>query len=77
MIAPDPPEVALQNALANAGLHARVSADGRLAVLFIAGDSYWPKHADSRRRAAALAREHGFTHLALELTSDGAALPRD
>ncbi|HJU90696.1 MAG TPA: hypothetical protein VJ672_14995 [Gemmatimonadaceae bacterium] len=70
---------ALEAALAAMGLHARVEAEGPLAILTIADGS---RLADGITRDAvvALARQHGFSHVALELTDDpgdGASLPGD
>lgn len=57
---------ALQIALAEAGLRAAVTADGRLAIL--AADAVLFVAAEARRTAVSLARRHGFTHVALELS---------
>lgn len=70
---------ALEAALHAAGMPCGVEARETLAVLTIAAAA--SRFADDalRRRALALAREHGFTHVALELldAEDRAALPRD
>lgn len=54
----------------------RVEARDRLAVLIPDPGTDVPTRA-SRDRAAALARVAGFTHVALELGTDGAPLSRD
>ena len=63
----------LSDRLREQGLGCRVEVRDRLAVLI--------PHADapplSREAVLRLAREEGFTHVALELDPDGAALPRD
>jgi hypothetical protein len=75
---------ALEAALARLGIAGRVEARERLAVLVPSGGIAGLADAATRRRASALAREHGFTHLALELVDEpadgrggGAALHRD
>jgi hypothetical protein len=55
------------------GVACRVEIRDRLAVLIPDADDVPISRADVRR----LAREAGFTHVALELDPDGAALPRD
>ena len=81
----------LEAALRTIGVDGRVEARGALAVIVPHDgvDALAGALADAalRRGAAALAREHGFTHLALELhdepdamrdaPDDGAALHRD
>jgi hypothetical protein len=81
----------LEAALRTIGVDGRVEARGALAVIVPhdGADALAGALADAalRRGAAALAREHGFTHLALELPDepdamrdapdDGAALHRD
>ncbi|HEX6057559.1 MAG TPA: hypothetical protein VFZ11_00985 [Gemmatimonadaceae bacterium] len=82
----------LEAALRSLGVDGRVEARGALAVLVPRGgaDALAGALADAalRRGAAVLAREHGFTHLALELLDepeasrddapdDGADLHRD
>jgi hypothetical protein len=70
---------ALAAALRADGVDCEVEARDRLAVVRErdGGDALIDPAV--RRRALALARAHGFTHLALELTDpgDGAALPGD
>lgn len=79
---------ALEDALRRLGVEGRVEARESLALLVPRGGAANLADATLRRRAAALAREHGFTHLALELVDgadadrgeapgDGAALHRD
>ena len=73
----------LEEALLAIGIAARVEARDALAVLVPTGDVGPLVDASARRRAAALAREHGFSHLALELLGapegrdDGAPVHRD
>ncbi|HEU4584529.1 MAG TPA: hypothetical protein VFR95_02220 [Gemmatimonadaceae bacterium] len=70
----------LREALAALGLRGGVEARGALAVLSLEGDAAPLRDPSVRARALSLASEHGFTHLALEVTdarSDGAALHRD
>lgn len=76
---------ALSGALRAAGLVCRVEARDRLALV-VTDDASPLLDATVRARALAMAREHGFTHLALELTAGTpgdheagriAALPRD
>ncbi len=79
--------LALEEALRRLGVEGRIEAREGLAVLVPRGGAA-RADASPRRRATALAREHGFTHLALELVDgpdadrddapgDGAALHRD
>jgi hypothetical protein len=75
---------ALEAALGRLGITGRIEARERLAVLVPSGGIAELADAATRRRASALAREHGFTHLALELVGEpangrggGAALHRD
>ena len=60
---------ALRDALASAGFACDVEAHDRLAVLVPddAGSAARMAEAAARLQASALAREHGFTHAALEL----------
>ena len=62
---------ALEGALAERGLVCRVESRFGLAVL-IANAATVARLGDTevRRSALALAREHGFTHVAIELRSD-------
>jgi hypothetical protein len=68
---------ALEGALAERGLVVRVESRAGLAVLIADADMV-KRLGDSelRRQALALAREHGFTHVAIELRTD-APLSRD
>jgi hypothetical protein len=75
---------ALEEALRRLGVSGRVEARERLAVLVPRAGIAALADAATRRQAASLAREHGFTHLALELLDepadacgDGAAVHRD
>lgn len=79
---------ALEQALRALGVDGRVEARGGLALLVPRAGAGALADGSLRRRAAALAREHGFTHLALEIVDardagdddapgDGAALHRD
>ena len=68
---------ALEGALADIGLHARVEADGPLAILTLTDGARLADVA-ARETVVALAARHGFSHVALELTDDsatGASLP--
>jgi hypothetical protein len=65
---------ALEGALAERGLVCRVESRSGLAVL-IADQATVAALGDAelRRAALALAREHGFSHVAIELRSDASA----
>ena len=70
-------EPTLEGALAERGLVVRVERRAGLAVLIadattvtLLGDT------ELRRTALALAREHGFTHVAIELRSEAESTPR-
>jgi hypothetical protein len=65
----------LEAAFAAAGVPGRVEAHGRLAV-FVPRSSL-PLDGPTRRRLVALARDHGFTNLAVEVTEPDADLSRD
>ncbi len=70
----------LREALAALGLRGGVEARGALAILSLEGDAASLRDPSVRARALAIASEHGFTHLALEVAdarSVGAAVPRD
>jgi hypothetical protein len=70
----------LREALAALGLHGSVEARGALAVLSLEGDAAPLRDPSIRARALSIASEHGFTHLALEVTdarSGGATVHRD
>ena len=68
---------ALEGALAERGLVVKVESRAGLAVL-IADSATVARLGDAelRRSALALAREHGFSHVAIELRSDGGSAPR-
>ena len=66
---------ALEGALAERGLVCRVESRAGLAVLIAdAATVAALSDVELRRAALALAREHGFTHVAIELRSD--SVPR-
>ena len=68
---------AFEGALAERGLVVRVESRAGLAVLIADADMVTRLgDAELRRQALALAREHGFTHVAIELRTD-APLSRD
>ena len=71
----------LREALGTLGVDAAVEARDRLALLRPRGAAEARRIAGQRARIAALAVEHGFTHVALEIgavaTEDDAALPGD
>ena len=67
---------ALRQALASLGLRGNVEARGALAILSLEGDPLPLGDPDLRARVVALASEHGFTNLALELSdSHGDSAP--
>ena len=68
---------ALEGALAERGLVVKVESRAGLAVL-IANSATVARLGDVelRRQALALAREHGFTHVAIELRDDPDDPPR-
>ena len=62
---------ALAAALAELGVQCSLEARGGLALLLPIAESVAMLQAEETRRAVvALAREHGFTHVAIELPSD-------
>ena len=66
---------ALEGALAERGLVCRVESRLGLAVLVADAETVGRLgDAEVRRCALALAREHGFTHVAIELRSDADAI---
>ena len=71
----------LRDALGRLAVDARVEARDRLAVLHPRTARDARRAAAERARSAALATEHGFTHVALELgtgeAGDDAPLSRD
>lgn len=58
---------ALRQALAALGLQGAVEARGALAILSLDGDAAPLRDPEIRARAVAIASEHGFTNLALEV----------
>jgi hypothetical protein len=72
---------ALEGVLAERGLPCRVETRAGLAVLIVSPETMQKLgDAEVRRMALAVAREHGYTHVAIELRSDArgddASLPR-
>jgi hypothetical protein len=70
-----PDATALAAALRGAGIACEVEARAALALIVAptAADATRLAADDLRRRVLALAREHGFTHVAVELGVDGTA----
>lgn len=71
---------ALRQALAALGLRGVVEARGALAILSVDGDPAPLRDPEIRARAVAIATEHGFTNLALEVSdrpADSASLHSD
>lgn len=68
---------ALRVALRGAGIDATVEARDRLAIVTAPPAVF--SDPEIRERTVALAREHGFTHVAVELPAEdaGAPLPGD
>ncbi|MES2177243.1 MAG: hypothetical protein V4550_05205 [Gemmatimonadota bacterium] len=63
---------ALEKALSEGGIPCKVETRAGLAVLIATPDMVARLgDAELRRTALALAREHGFTHMAIELRSEG------
>ena len=72
--------VPLEAALLARGIVCRVEQRERLAVIVPQGAVPWLEDPAVRREVLALVREHGFTHLALELVDEpagNAAVHRD
>jgi hypothetical protein len=65
--------VTLTSRLAHEGITCRVESRDRLAIIVAARD--YLTTAAVRADVLRLAKEEGFTHVALELDPDGAALP--
>ena len=67
----------LEEALALAGIPCRVEARDRLAVIILEAPNVNPVlvSREARSRALALARAHGFTHVALELPEPESGAP--
>ena len=61
--------------LADVAIGVRTEERGRVAVLI--PEAALPLDGPTRRRIVALAREHGFTNVCLELTPRDANLPGD
>ncbi|HEV7990764.1 MAG TPA: hypothetical protein VGP25_03020 [Gemmatimonadaceae bacterium] len=62
---------ALARGLADLGLICAIEARGKLVLLMPDEDTVAKlAHDETRRAALALAREHGFTHAAIELPND-------
>lgn len=66
----------LEAALRAHGLACRVEARDRLAILVLE-DTQGALGGVMRQKAVDLARDAGFTHVAVELDGGGAPLPRD
>lgn len=64
---------ALRAALQAAGIDSTVEARDRLAIVTAAPGAFTDPAA--RERAIALAREHGFTHVAVDLPAEDAGAP--
>jgi len=63
--------VALAEALAKRGIQCALEVRGTLALLLPTPEGVGALQVDENRRAAlALAKEHGFTHVAIELPSE-------
>lgn len=63
---------ALAAAIAELGLQCALEARGGLALLLPVAESVeMLQQPETRRAVLALAREHGFTHVAIELPNDG------
>jgi hypothetical protein len=60
----------LEAALREIGIPCRVEAHERLAVLIVSAEARARTAREWRRAAVRLAREHGFTHVALELPAE-------
>jgi sugar phosphate isomerase/epimerase len=70
-VTPTPDAAAFAAALRAAGLACDVEARAALALIIVsAADAARVAADDDRRRVLALAREHGFTHVAVELPAD-------
>lgn len=57
----------LQAALRTLGIEGEITASGVIAILRVAADDRVLAEAETRRAAVALAAEHGFRSLALEV----------
>ena len=68
---------ALEGQLAESGLPCRVETRAGLAVLVVTADVLARLgDAEVRKMALAMAREHGYTHVAIELRGDDAPVSR-
>jgi hypothetical protein len=68
----------LEGKLAEQGVPCKVETRAGLAVLVVTPDVLKKLgDVEVRRMALAMAREHGYTHVAIELRSDDASLSRD
>ena len=67
----------LEAALDALGIPCTVEAHERLAVIVPRGEVSALEDARHRRETVRLAREHGFTHIALELVEQSPAAPDD
>ena len=65
----------LESHLSDTGLPCRVEERHRLAILIFQAGVQWT--AGDRHRVLQLAREEGYTHVAVEIDPDGASLPGD
>ena len=69
---------ALAGEIAELGIRCSLEARGNLALLVPVSSSLEPlQSADTRRAVLALARQHGFTHVAIELPGDRRAAGRE
>ena len=69
---------ALAAAIAELGVRCSLEARGGLALLLPESSSLGTlQSADTRRAVLALAKQHGFTHVAIELPSDRRGAGRD
>ena len=70
--------IALAAALADLGVQCSLEVRGGLALLLPVSSSIQTLQSpDTRRAVLALARQHGFTHVAIELPSDRRGAGRD
>ena len=70
--------IALAAAIADLGVQCSLEVRGGLALLLPVSSSIQTLQSpDTRRAVLALARQHGFTHVAIELPSDRRGAGRD
>ncbi|MEO6527978.1 MAG: hypothetical protein ABIP93_15265 [Gemmatimonadaceae bacterium] len=70
--------VALARAVTALGLSCAIEARGKLVLLLPAPESLARlAETETRRATLSLAREHGFTHVAIELPNDRRRAPAD